>query len=290
MMTTREQYSSCPLFWKEIQAVWNNAAASVQSRPIVNTISSVCCLVLSIHCPSFGQPNDNTGLKFEVASVKQTQGMRTGRGGGVFPTPGMLTIKNLTLRDLIKEAYKTEDYQLSGGPAWVDSDSYDVVAKAETKATTAEMLPMLQALLGERFHLEIHREIGQVPGYWLVVGKHGSKMEQVPEGDMSNSGNNFGRGMIAGYKQSMERFASVLSKQIHVPVADKTELTQRYNFKIEWSADETARMIDSAGAVEDTMERPSLFAAIQQVGLKLERHPVPLEMIVIVHAERPTEN
>src|SRR5438093_12497640 len=80
------------------------------------------------------QANGSKPLAFEVASIKVNT---SGEGRiGIQPSPGgRLTVLNATLRMLIRFAYNMQDNQMSGGPAWLDNDHYDLAAKAEGDAT-----------------------------------------------------------------------------------------------------------------------------------------------------------
>lgn len=113
---------------------------------------------------------------FEVASIKlsqsQTGGMSSNDAGGRFAARGMTT------KMLIQQAYDIQDYQLSGAPAWVSSERYDIQAKAESPNVSREQMRiMLQSLLAERFNLKIHRETKILPIYALLVTKNGPKLK-----------------------------------------------------------------------------------------------------------------
>src|SRR2546422_1010731 len=97
-------------------------------------------------------------LAFEVASIKPVIPDGSGRVMvGINPQPGgRLTITGASLRMLVRFAYNVDDAQISGGPAWFDSDRYDIVAKGEGNATTDQLRQMLQTLLADRFQLKLH--------------------------------------------------------------------------------------------------------------------------------------
>jgi uncharacterized protein (TIGR03435 family) len=128
-------------------------------------------------CAAFAQPAV-APLSFEVASVKPapppTDGrMRVMMGGD----PGRVNYSNVSLRDIIRNAYRLKDYQISG-PAWINTERYDVVAKLPADASRDQVPEMLQALLAERFKLTVHREAKDLPAFALVVGKNGLKMKE----------------------------------------------------------------------------------------------------------------
>ena len=113
---------------------------------------------------------------FDVASVKPTDPSRHAIDLRVFPG-GRLRIANLTLRDMIRWAYSVKNYHLTGGPAWFDTDRFDIDAKAEGDATQPQVMAMLQTLLVDRFHLKVRRETLEGNIYVLVVAKGGPKLK-----------------------------------------------------------------------------------------------------------------
>ena len=123
---------------------------------------------------------------FEVASVKAVSAERRARMGRdfrVFPG-GRLQFTNIDLRTIVREAYGIKHYQLSGGPAWMDTESFDIEAKAQGDPTRAEMMLMLQTLLADRFALKIRRESRESNVYALVIAKGGPKLKE-PSGERS---------------------------------------------------------------------------------------------------------
>ena len=134
-------------------------------------------MVVAAACPAFGQ-SATTPLSFEVASIKpaapQMDGRLMIRMGG---DPGRLDYNNVSLKDLIRQAYGVKDYQISG-PDWMASTRFDVLAKLPADTPRSKVPEMLQALLAERFKVEIHRETKELPMYALVVGKNGPKMKE----------------------------------------------------------------------------------------------------------------
>src|SRR5215471_3615976 len=122
-------------------------------------------------------------LEFEVASIKPSGlpgrgvirlGRQSGPGSG---NPGRVTYAFSTIRDLIVDAYGVKPSQVSGGPKWLDSERFDIVAKAPEGATKEKVKVMLQNLLTERFKLTLHRETKELPIYALVVGAKGPKLK-----------------------------------------------------------------------------------------------------------------
>jgi uncharacterized protein (TIGR03435 family) len=128
-------------------------------------------------------------LEFDVASIKSsalpgTGVIRLGRQGGPGSRdPGRVTYTFSTIRDLIVDAYGVNRSQVSGGPSWVDSERFDIVAKVPAGATKEQVKVMLQNLLAKRFHLTLHRETKELPIYALLVGAKGPKLKNSKVGD-----------------------------------------------------------------------------------------------------------
>jgi len=143
------------------------------------------CLTLAASCCALAQSSGDQ-LTFEVASIKPAAPMVAGRmtfgsrGGPGSADPGHLTYNNLSLKNLLVNAYGVKSYQVTG-PAWLDSERFDIVAKIPEGTTKDQVKIMLQNLLKERFKLEVHHETKELPMYALVVGKNGPKMKESPE-------------------------------------------------------------------------------------------------------------
>ncbi len=142
-------------------------------------------LVVFMSCAALAQTAENSPT-FEVASVKPAAPItgnfiRVGmRGGPGTPDPGQITYTNVTVKNVLMNAYGVKGFQISG-PGWLDSERYDIVAKLPRGATKAQFMVMLQNLLAERFKLTLHREKKDLPMYALVVGKNGPKMKESVE-------------------------------------------------------------------------------------------------------------
>jgi uncharacterized protein (TIGR03435 family) len=225
---------------------------------------------------------------FEVASIKavsQEHRVHRGRDFRVFPG-GRLLITNLEVRTILREAYGIKNYQLSGGPGWMDTDSFDIEAKAEGDPTRAEMMVMLQTLLADRFALKIRRESKEANVYALTVAKGGPKLQE-PAGTRSiiHAYRNTPVELpgvsytLGGEKASMALFANQLEGHMMRPVSDRTGLTGEYNFKVTYATDDNPE----TGA-------PLIVAIQEQLGLKLETIKGSIETFVIERLERPTEN
>ena len=262
---------------------------------------------------------------FEVVSIKPNH---TGsRKTMIQMAPGgRFEAENITVKFLLEEAYGVKDSQLSGLPGWVDSENYNLEAKAEDsdgkldrEQQGARFRLMLQAMLADRFKLALHHESKELSEYVLLVAKSGPKFHETtaPELDPAAEGSvplgppdpkapmprgsirMMGRGDLAVSGIPLNQFADVLSRQIGQLVVDKTGLTGNYDFTLKWTPDETqGQMFRGAGdgaprdaAPPADASGPSIFAALQeQLGLKLESQKGPVDTLVIDHVERPSEN
>ena len=216
------------------------------------------------------------GQQFEVASIKPSSG-DPGSSSGFDTAHGRITARNVTLKRSIMGAYGVGPKQIFGGPDWLDSDRFEIIAKAEQPVGDHILMTMLQTLLAERFKLALHREDRPIQAYVLEVSKKGPKLEK---GDGQGAKTNNGRGDIDAVNATMDRFAEILSRQMDLPVVNHTGLEGVFNLKLKWTP-------ESAKAPEG----PSIYTAIQeQLGLRLRAGKVPVEVLVIDHVEKPSEN
>jgi uncharacterized protein (TIGR03435 family) len=224
-------------------------------------------------------------VSYDVATIKYRKGPINFSADPVIRGRAVTGIA-LTVRDLLTYAYAVRYDQLSGGPSWAADDHYDILAKSEGEGTLtlAQSRQMMQALLAERFHLQIHRETQEVPVYALVVGNNGPKLTPATEttGCYSVRGDDKGLRMEARCG-TMDQVARQLAGTAGRFVVDKTGLTGRYAFTLVWWPANRIPPPDS--------DAPSMFKAVEeQLGLKLESGRGPIEMLLIDHVEKPTDN
>jgi bla regulator protein BlaR1 len=230
---------------------------------------------------------------FEAASIRPAA---PGARGDSTRTPpgGGLSATNVTLRHLIGFAYQVRESQIYGGPSWVESERYDVIAKAANEEGVAAARPRavrerLQTLLSERFHLSVHRETKDLPVFALVVTRSGHKLRaSTAAEDESSTLSQRAAGEILARRASMQMFASALTDILGRPVLDKTGLAGPFDFTLRW--DPAATMPADLRGTPD-LPGASIFTAVQeQLGLKLESQKGPVEVIMIDRAEHPSEN
>jgi len=162
----------------------------------------------------------------------------------------------------------------------MSSTFYEIAGKPEGERGLdyEQVRPLLQQLLEERFHLAYHREIKESKGYELTIAKGGAKLVHT---NGSEAHAYILPGRLEAVNQSVNLLAGLLTRELGQPVTDRTGLEGKYDFKLTYA---TMEQIDS--------DQPSIFTSLEeQLGLKLEKHPVPVEMFVIDHVDRtPSEN
>ena len=219
--------------------------------------------------------------QFEVVSIKPADPNEHGSSGRT--TPGTFEMRNTTLKTLVRAAYALNEYQLEGGPKWLDSDRFNVVAKFPAGVPRDQTLHMLQAMLAERFHLEIHRVTKTLPEFALVIAKGGPKIPEASEDDRNRQRSDQGDRQIRGWGMPVSSLAQMLISAVGAPVIDRTGLEGKYTFKLAFAP--------LQGTPRDDEPLPTIFTVLQeQLGLKLEAIKGPVEVVVIDRAERPVEN
>lgn len=187
---------------------------------------------------------------------------------------------------MIAYRIRPED-RILGGPKWLDEKHYDIDARAEHP--DGGIMNMLQALLAERFHLSLHNETRLLPGYALVITKSGMKARRSAPDTPANRLNttNGSRGRMDASALSMEALAARLVGYLNARVMDATGLPGYFDFGLRWNPDDS----QADGPPSNGPDGPSLFTALQeQLGLKLEPRKVPTDMLIVDHAELPSEN
>jgi uncharacterized protein (TIGR03435 family) len=272
----------------------------------------VACFLAALAAALGAQP---ARPAFEVASIKPSQ---ENRFMAVRALPGGRLAANAPVRLLIQNAYGLQSFQIAGGPAWVESDRFEIDAKATGGADRAQIMTMLQSLLEERFQLRSHRETRQLPVYELVAAKGGPKLPPAKAGDCSSAdappppgrgqpmafpcgrvgiqGESSGARM-EGRQVAMVEFLRMLAGLMGRAVLDKTGVTGTFDVHLKFAPDSTTAGLSAmappgaAPPADISPENPSIFSALQeQLGLKLESAKGPVEVLVIDHVERPSAN
>ncbi len=250
---------------------------------------------------------------FEVASVKPN----TSGDGRVLMSPqpgGRLNLVNVPLRLMIRNAYRVQDFQIVGGPDWLGTARFDVVAKAEGGNPSQEELQlMLRSLLADRFKLVVRPDTREMPTYSLVParadGKTGAQLRKsdancgpatAPSappapGQLPSCGSMLGFGNLKARGSTMAALASTLSTFAGRIVVDRTGLAGGYDVDLTWTPDQIPRPVGDqpvqVNGVPVDPNGPSLFTALQeQLGLKLESTKGPVDVLVVERAEKPAED
>lgn len=233
---------------------------------------------------------------FEVATIKPT---KPGTQGRAFRISGhQFSTINTSVSDLIIEAYGLHARQITGGPSWMESDKYDLLAQPDIdgQLNPQQLKIMIQKLLADRFKLTFHRDKKELSVYAIVVGKTGPKLTKS-ESTGAFPGLFFrGLGNLPARNATMAEFAAVMQAAVlDRPVVDQTGLTGRYDFLLTWTPDQS-QFVGLGATVppppaDNADAPPDLFTAFQQeLGLRLESTKAPVEVLVIDHVEKPSEN
>ena len=251
--------------------------------------AAITGLVILASFACFGQAE--SGTEFDAASIKPAKPGDIRGSLFQFTVSGGLEVSNATLKSILETAYDVRDFQIAGGPPWIDADRYYVSARSAAGGSIAETRKKLQKLLAERFRLAVHRESKELPLYVLSVAKSGWKLSPARELQSGvGTGIQMTCGRMSGRRASMANLATYLERRLRRPVRDQSELPGRYDFDLEWMPDPGSC---SASPVEADLasDGASLFTALQEtLGLKLEATKGPVEVIVVDHAERPEPN
>jgi uncharacterized protein (TIGR03435 family) len=266
-------------------------------RPIFVLVVFTGLLFFLAQLVALGQvkTDGKSRLEFEVASIRPAK--PGSNSGGIKPLPGgqAYVATNVTVKLMITLMYHLNSTQISRGPNWLDTDLYDVDAKADGPHSIDELHVMFQHLLEDRFKLQYHMETKTLPNYTLKVEKSVAKLTE------NHSPEHFdipiqqtGFGSIQATHSSMSYFSWFLSNRLQKPVVDETGLAGFYDFKLNWTPELPPGAAERAAARGITLppaNGPDIFTALrEQLGLRLASHKGPVEVMVIDHVERPSEN
>lgn len=248
-------------------------------------------------------PTQQSTPSFEVASVKPNTSTSAGQSGRSFK--GSVTLINMPLRLIIANAFDARPANVLGGPEWVDTDRFDINARAPENATDDRLNLMLRNLLLERFRLVARTETREQPVYALVLARDDARLGPnlrpstecvkgaVPSPKPAPSPAQYPCGVrmsaspttvsIQGGATPMSSLARALDGTGGRQVIDRTGLSATFNFDFRYGQGDLQA---STGAGNDL---PTVFTALQeQLGLKLEPARGPVDVLVIDSVERPT--
>jgi uncharacterized protein (TIGR03435 family) len=232
--------------------------------------------------------------QFEVASVKRSTSGAPGFTLSQLPG-GHFVATNVPLRFIVMAAFGVPAYMVDGGPGWINSERYDIQAMAEDRPSFYRQWPdMLRGLLVERFKLATHTERRPMQGFALVLARADSRLgERLRRTDtceltpvLPPCGQ--ARGSDHSYQMNgmtLSALTYMLRQRVDAPVEDRTGFTGNFVVELDWALERPG----SPDAVPD--DGVMLVTALQeQLGLKLQRERVDVEVVVIDRVERPAEN
>ena len=238
-----------------------------------------------------------------VASIKPNNSAEP-RGFTEYYPGGRLSAIAVTVRSLLRTAYRIQDYQLVGGPAWFSTKRYDIAAKVEDNPPTLQVF--LRTLLADRFKLVVHNETREQPRFALVLARGDGKLgpellksdfdcaayaampHALPEPSRTPAcAMRINVGFLSGRSIPMAQLATSLAPFVNRFVSDKTGLAGRYDVELKWTPDQVSSTA-SPDAVRDDSGAPSIFTALQeQLGLRLVPERGPVDALVVDRAEEP---
>ena len=294
------------------------AACAVVAGPIaIGLITTPRLRAQSLPAQSSANPT------FEVASVKFNNGGEN-RIALMMQPGGRLTATNVSLKMLIRFSYQVQDFQLVGGPDWMESDRFDILAKAEGEippgapGTVGPAQLMMRSLLADRFRLQSHMEKREMPTYALVLARsdgrlgpgltrstvdckaimaaargRGALPAPPPPGERPPCGFRIGPGKMVGGGFPLSQLANSLSGFVQRVVVDQTGLPGDYDLELTYSPDQMTigelKPPPGVAPPPTDPDGPSLFTALQeQLGLKLESSRGQVDVLVIDRVEKPT--
>ncbi len=248
---------------------------------------------------------------FEVASIRQNKSGADGASVRVQPG-GRLNVTNNSLRNIVRNAYNVQNFQIVGGPDWFNNDRWDIVAKAEGDAAGPQLIVMLRNLLADRFKLVVHTEMRETPVYAVVLARSDGRLgpqlrpstvdcaallasfkekKETPPNTINgrpSCGTRTQAGTMMTTATTMADFVRNLAPIAGRPIVDRSGLTGTFDIDLTWAPDQQG---PPGTTTPPDGDRPSLVTAVQeQLGLKLDSQRLPFETLVIDSVDRPTED
>jgi uncharacterized protein (TIGR03435 family) len=270
---------------------------TLRSASFLMTRRTLCIVaaVIGLTSISLAQGQEKPArLTFDVAAIRPSQaGVR---GGLIKPLAGGdgYLVQNMSVKIMISLMYKVPTRQITGGPDWLDTDRYDIQAKADHSYSIDDLHVMFQNLLADRFNLQFHKESREGPVYALMVDKSGSKMKINPSDQDFKIPITPGLdNVFVGRRVPMKYLCWFLGQQLQAeerPVIDQTGLDKNYDFTLSF-APELPPNFAKENLPPGLLDRPSIFDALkEQLGLKLQAQKGAVEYYVIDHLEKPSGN
>jgi uncharacterized protein (TIGR03435 family) len=253
-------------------------------------ISLVVCLIGTFRGPSALAQQQTSRIEFEVAVIKPARAGAQGNFFEIAPGGEKFTATNAPLRVLIMMAYGVADWQVFGGPSWMNSKYFDIEAKPEHPASREQIFQMLRSLLADRFQVKLHQETREVPVYILAAagkayGLHENLSGESPRVERGE------KGQIVFHSFPMAQLARYLSLRLRREVTDKTMLAGSYDFELLFIPDMASPSDITTSTPPGDSSRPSLPDAVQeQLGLRLQLQKASSDTLIIDAVALPSEN
>jgi uncharacterized protein (TIGR03435 family) len=254
--------------------------------------------------------------QFETASIRPSAaGARQMPARRIRNSPGRVVYEEHSLKDLLFLSFRVPFFRLPT-PQWMEEEFFDVAATLPAGATTDDVPLMLQHLLEERFQLKLHRESRNLTGYVLALGKSASKLTPsppAPAGEIQPTGlprkldldkegfailptglatlitvpSQNGVTRVTAARQPLSTLISYLGRILQQPVVDETGLTGTFDFHLAYAASRAPERVDATALPEASEPAPTIVQAVEkQLGLRMERRRMPVDILVIDHIER----
>jgi uncharacterized protein (TIGR03435 family) len=251
-------------------------------------------------------------MMFDVASIKPNHSGAIGEQVRFYPPSGRVTMTNVTVRRTIINAYQLQDQQLVGGPEWVSSEHFDIVANSEAaNLSPMDRWMMVRALLADRFKLKMHAEPREQSVFGLVLARRDGQLGE----HLTRSGTDCrlpaaprtgpidlsvpnqcgvlmgGPGRMNFRGVTMETIAAQLSARVGRTVVDRSGLTGRFDLDVEFAPPSPpGNSADPAAIDRPADAAASIYTAIQeQLGLKLDSQKRTVDVTIIDSIDHPTE-
>jgi uncharacterized protein (TIGR03435 family) len=250
-------------------------------------IKLIPLLTVGVCCGVLAQPA--TPPHYDVVSIKPSTAQNTNKTFHLTPDGGFVA-GNYSLKDLIRLGWNVRDFQIAGGPAWLNTDRYNVQTKSEVAFNPmnadgeTRLQASVQSMLEDRFRLQVHRQEKEMNVYNLVAVQGAVKLKRTGDARAPTTQMRDGKGQMWATKFDMDLFARYLGGELGFPVIDQTSLPGVYDFQLSWNPDD-----GKPGAEPDS--RPSMVTAIkEQLGLELKRGKGQVEIVVVDTAEKASAN
>lgn len=269
-------------------------------------LAFVVVIVVAVTVPLTAQTTRPAAPAFDAASVKRNTGgsQNSARNLGA---GGRMVFTNFRLPSLVAAAYEVEEFQVTGGPSWMSTERFDIVATAGAPAPLPQLNQMLRTLLADRFTLVVHTEERERQSYVLLPAREDGQLGAGLKGstaDCGPAGRGTGPGLTAGCSawlgpgtmnvtgQPISQLARALGMMLGQTVVDQTGLAGGYDFELKFSIDGLPGIPSgppcTPGPASDP-NAPTVFAALrEQLGLRLESRRTMVRFVVIDSASLPT--